>query len=173
MKFLPLLLTLLSFYTLIEAQNSADFTIPSATDNSHFTLSEAEGKYVALHFLLRTECPYCIRHTHEYFEKAAILPDVLQIFIKPDTEEEIREWATNIPDSDSDMYPIYRDADAALAKQYRIPDGYAFHGQIVHYPALILLDKEGKEVFRYIGQNNSDRYSFENLTAKIKELEQD
>ena len=57
-----------------------------------------------------------------------------------------------------------------LAKKYNIPDGYFFHGQIVHYPALILLNEEGKEVFRYIGKDNSDRYSFEKLTAKIQEL---
>ncbi len=59
-----------------------------------------------------------------------------------------------------------------LATQNNIPNGYAFHGQVVHYPALILLNEEGKEVFRYIGKNNSDRYSFEKLTAKIQELNQ-
>ena len=50
------------------------------------------------------------------------------------------------------------------------PDGYAFHNQVVHYPALILLGPDGKEVFRYIGKNNSDRYSFEQLSIKIHEL---
>ena len=30
----------------------------------------SKGKFIALHFLLKTECPYCIRHTSEYFEKA-------------------------------------------------------------------------------------------------------
>ena len=169
---LQVLITILSFSMSTKAQDFADFTLSSATDKSHFTLSEAQGKFVALHFLLKTECPYCIRHTHEYFEKAAELPGVLQVFIKPDTEEEIKEWASNIPDSDARSYPIYRDVDAALASQYNIPDGYAFHGHLVHYPALVLLNEEGIEIFRYIGKDNGDRYSFEKLTAKVLELKQ-
>lgn len=170
MKILQLLIVILPFSTLIQAQSSVDFTLPSVTDTSHFNLSKAKGKFVALHFLLKTECPYCIRHTDEYFEKAATLPNVLQVFIKPDSEEEIKEWANKLSDSETLKYPIYRDINAMLATQYNIPDGYNFHGQVVHYPALILLNEEGKEVFRYIGKDNSDRYSFEKLTAKVQEL---
>lgn len=66
--------------------------------------------------------------------------------------------------------PIYRDPDAGLAKQFGIPDGYAFHGQTVHFPALVLLDPEGKEVFRYVGKHNGDRLGFDALTAKLAEL---
>ncbi|MEO6133567.1 MAG: TlpA disulfide reductase family protein [Ginsengibacter sp.] len=172
MKTLKLLIVILCFSAFANAQSAVDFTLPSVTDTSHFTLSNARGKFVALHFLLKTECPYCIRHTHDYFEKAASLPNVLQVFIKPDTEKEIKEWSAKLAGGDALKYPIYRDADAMLANQYNIPDGYAFHGQIVHYPSLILLNGEGKEVFRYIGKNNSDRYSFEMLTAKIQELSQ-
>ena len=64
--------------------------------------------------------------------------------------------------------PIYQDADAKLADQFNIPNGYQFHGQVVHYPALILLNDKGEEVFRYIGKNNSDRFSFDQLKAKIE-----
>jgi len=170
MKILQLLIVILSFSTLTKAQSYVDFKLPSVTDTSHFTLSKAKGKYVALHFLLKTECPFCMLHTREYFEKAATLPHVLQVFIKPDSEKEIKEWVNILLDSETLKYPIYRDIDAMLAKKYNIPDGYFFHGQIVHYPALILLNEEGKEVFRYIGKDNSDRYSFEKLTAKIQEL---
>lgn len=172
MKSLLILILGLSISTLTQAQSFTDFTLPSVTDTSHFTLSDAKGKYVALHFLLKTECPYCMRHTHEYFEKAAALPNVVQVFIKPDTEKEIKDWADKLEVKDALKYQIYQDANAMLATKYNIPGGYAFHGQVVHYPALILLDKEGKEVFRYIGKNNTDRYSFEKLAAKIEELSQ-
>ncbi len=161
---------LLFFSASAKAQSFEDFTLPSAINKSSFTLSEARGKFVAVHFLLKTECPYCIRHTHEYMEKGKGLSDVIQIFVKPDTEEEIKEWATNLTDMGAAEYPIYRDANAALAKRFNIPEGYQFHGQVVHYPALILLDREGKEVFRYVGKNNSDRYSFEKFRTKIQEL---
>jgi hypothetical protein len=64
---------------------------------------------------------------------------------------------------------VYRDPDA-LAKKLKIPDGYQFHGQSVHYPALVLLNEKGEEVFRYVGKNNSDRLSFEKLAVKGAEL---
>lgn len=113
-----------------------------------------------------------MRHTHDYMSKASKLPGVLQLFIKPDTELEIKEWADDLEDSNSINYPIYQDPEAALAKLYNIPDGYYFHRQMVHYPALILLDANGKELFRYVGKNNKDRFSFEALVEKVKEFKE-
>jgi len=168
MKNLKLLIILILFSFKIQAQKIENITLQSVTDNSTFRLSESKGKYVALHFLLKTECPYCIRHTSEYFEKAKSLPNVIQVFIKPDEEKEIKEWTSKLNLSNS--LPIYQDKNAQLANQLNIPFGYSFHGQIVHYPALILLNEQGIEVFRYIGKNNTDRFSFENLKAKIEAL---
>ena len=169
-KNIAVALILLMAAVSIKAQNPTSFKLNSATDDSQFSLRSAKGKYVALHFLLKTECPYCIRHTQDYFSKAKDFPNLIQVFIKPDTEKEIEAWATKIKVDGLDKFPIYLDPDAKLAKQFNIPDGYAFHKQLVHYPALILLGPDGKEIFRYIGKNNSDRYSFEQLTAKVHEL---
>ena len=168
MKFIQLTLALLLFTSLAQAQNVKDFSLTSVTDKATFTLSKSKGKYIALHFLLKTECPYCIRHTSEYFEKASSLSNVIQVFIKPDSEEEIKAWANKLKSTNS--LPIYQDADAKLADQFNIPNGYQFHGQVVHYPALILLNDKGEEVFRYVGKNNSDRFSFDQLKAKIEAL---
>jgi peroxiredoxin Q/BCP len=152
------------------APNPPDFTVPAVVGGGHFTLSEAKGKYVAVHFLLKTECPYCLRHTADYEAKASSLPGVRQIFLKPDSEAEIKTWTSHLPAATQASLPLYRDAGAALAVAYHIPDGYAFHGQTVHYPATLLLGPDGKEVFRYVGKNNGDRLSFEKLTAKVSEL---
>ena len=151
----------------------ADFTVESPVDGKVFKLSDAKGKYVALHFLLKTECPFCLKHTRDYAKKSATTPDMVHIFLKPDTAEEIKAWAgkANRGDDFSDV-TIYRDADAKLAGQFGIPGGYQFHGQSVHYPALVLLDPAGKEVFRYVGKNNTDRFSFEQFTAKLTELKE-
>jgi peroxiredoxin Q/BCP len=154
----------------IYAQESVDIRLNSATDERKFVLSKEKGKFVALHFLLKTECPYCIRHTQDYFSKATNLKNVTQVFIKPDTELEIRSWSGKLLPEDLKKFPIYRDPDAQLAKQLSIPNGYKFHNQIVHYPATILFGPNGKEVYRYVGKNNSDRLSFEQLTAKVNEL---
>lgn len=173
MKKLLFLIVFTVIGNLLSAQGTADFTLMSATNDNQFILSKAKGKFVALHFLLKTECPYCIRHTQDYLDKAPKLPDVIQVFVKPDTDEEIKEWATNLPSGETSEIPIYRDPEAKLAGQFKIPHGYQFHGQVVHYPALILLDPDGKEVFRYIGKDNSDRFPFEKLEAKIAELKRE
>lgn len=168
MKLLNLLLLFCFLNIASQAQNIKDFTLTSITDKSTFTLSKSKGKFIALHFLLKTECPYCIRHTSEYFEKASSLANVIQVFIKPDSEEEIKAWANKLKSTNS--LPVYQDVNANLADQFNIPNGYSFHGQIVHYPALVLLNEKGEEVFRYVGKNNSDRFSFENLKLKIEEI---
>jgi peroxiredoxin Q/BCP len=91
-------------------------------------------------------------------------------FLKPDTQEEILKWTSNYARSGDSTITIYRDPEAALAKRFSIPDGYKFHGQAVHYPALVLIDPQGREVFRYVGKNNTDRFSFDQLKSKIAEL---
>ncbi|MDX1953141.1 MAG: redoxin family protein [Verrucomicrobiota bacterium] len=149
--------------------NPKEFLVQSATGTNVFKLSEAKGKFVALHFLLKTECPYCIRHTQDYAQKTAGDSRVIHIFLKPDTEAEISQWAGKLGD-DLPKLNIYRDPDAKLAKEFNIPDGYKFHGQTVHFPALVLLNGEGKEVFRYIGKSNGDRFSYEQFSAKLKDL---
>jgi thioredoxin-dependent peroxiredoxin len=154
----------------VKAQDPIDFKLRSATDNTQFTLSKAKGKFVALHFLLKTECPYCLRHTQQYLSKAGTLQNVIQIFIKPDTEAEIRAWALKLSPQELAKFPIYRDPDAKLASRFNIPDGYLFHNQVVHYPATILIGPDGKEVFRYVGKNNTDRLSFEQLVSKVQDL---
>lgn len=170
MKIFKIIPLFVLFSLKLQAQAVADFTLQSVTDNSSFKLSKSKGKFVALHFLLKTECPYCIRHTNDYVAKASSLPNVQQIFIKPDEEKDVKQWANKLAVNDSTKFPIYQDVNAKIADQYKIPSGYAFHGQIVHFPALILLNEKGEEVFRYVGKNNSDRYSFENLKAKINEI---
>jgi peroxiredoxin Q/BCP len=168
--FLLLIVLISPFYAKAQEKNPQSFELTSATDASHFRLTEAKGSYVALHFLLKTECPYCLQHTRDYFIKSKELPNVIQVFIKPDSKNDILNWANNLEDNDSIDYPIYRDPEAELANSYNIPDGYFFHDQFVHYPAFILLDKSGKEIFRYVGESNSDRFKFNQLIHKMKEI---
>ena len=149
----------------------ADFTVESPADGKIFKLSEAKGQYVALHFLLKTECPYCLKHTHDYAAKAATTPGVVHVFLKPDGADEIKAWNSKVNRGDAAAaVTIYRDPDAKLAEAFAIPGGYAFHGQTVHYPALVLLDPTGREVFRYVGKSNADRLPYEKFMAKLDEL---
>lgn len=151
----------------------ADFTVESVPAGKTFRLSEARGRYVVLHFLLKTECPVCLLHVQRHARQATNLPGVVQIFLKPDSTEEILRWTGRLPnDTNAIRTPIviHRDPDAGLAREYGIPDGYEFHGERVHYPALLILDPEGREVFRKVGKNNTDRMSPEQLAAGLQNL---
>ncbi len=148
----------------------ADVTLKSATDERIFRLADARGKYVVLNFLLKTECPFCLRHTRAYVAGADTLPNTLILFIKPDSDEDIRKWASNLTAAELKQFPIYRDPEAKLAEQFGIPSGYTFHGHVVRYPALIVLGPDGSEIFRHVGRNNADRFSFEQLAEKLREL---
>ena len=53
-----------------------DFTLEAVAPP--FKLSHAKGNFVALHFLLKTECPYCLKHVHTYAMRARELADVMQ-----------------------------------------------------------------------------------------------
>lgn len=151
------------------AENPKTFSVKSALDDTKFDLVENRGKTVVLHFLLKTECPYCLRYTREYSLLAAKTPEVVHVFLKPDSEAEIKTWVSHLDPKGIKALPtIYRDGDAKLAKLYDIPDGYKFHGQSVHYPALVALDGTGKEMFRYVGKNNGDRMSVNDFTKKLE-----
>jgi len=149
-----------------------NFTLAPATGAGAkpFRLADAKGHYVALHFLLKTECPFCLRHTHEYSSKAEEMPNVVQVFIKPDTMEEIQKWVADLPKNDRSPEPIYQDPGAILADRLNLPGDYKFHGETMHYPALVLINPEGKEVFRYVGKSNTDRYPLAKLKEKVAQL---
>lgn len=165
--FASLVLSLASSLTALAAA-PGDFSVTSPLDGATFRLSDARGRYVALHFLLKTECPFCLRHTAEYSMKAPSLAGVQHVFLKPDSDAEIKSWAgkVKLPNQPT----IYRDADARLASKFGLPDGYKFHGQTIHYPALVLIDPSGTEVFRYVGKSNTDRYPWDKFAAKLGEL---
>lgn len=170
MKSIRLILSLCATLIAVHAQ-PRNFSLESPVDGKMLKSSDLRGKFVALHFLLKTECPFCLKHTHNYATKASSLPNVVQVFVKPDTAEEIKSWATTL--NSAPNFPrvsIYRDPAAKLADEFKIPTGYKFHGETIHFPALVLLDPQGLEVFRYVGKNNGDRYSFERLSAKIAEI---
>ncbi len=124
------------------------------------------GQYTALHFLLKTECPLCLRHTWSYHDRAGETPEAVQVFIKPDSIGEIQAW---LDETGDDAPTLYQDPDASLAEHLGVPDGYRFHGEVVHYPALIVLDPDGNEVFRHIGRDTTDRYPVARFQAFLAE----
>ncbi|MFC1485434.1 peroxiredoxin family protein [Candidatus Latescibacterota bacterium] len=159
--------------------NQYNFIVYAPGGTGSFNLSDARGNWVALHFLLKTECGFCMRLTNEYISRASELPDITQVFLKPDDDEAISQWKTSyfdmfLSETDSSatgtMPVIYRDPNAQLANAFNIPGGYEFHGEVVHYPALIIINPEGEEVFRYVGESNRDRLTFDQFIVTIADL---
>lgn len=151
------------------AKNPKDFELPCVTDGSTFRLSEHQGKLVVLHFLLKTECPYCLKHTRDYVAESQKDDTVVHLFIKPDSEAELKAWVDHLRLEEQTTSPrILRDANAELATKYRIPDGYKFHGQTVHFPAMIVLDHKGQEQFRYVGKSNADRFPLKKFQTAVE-----
>jgi catechol 2,3-dioxygenase-like lactoylglutathione lyase family enzyme len=146
--------------------HAVQFVPPADRAVADFVLPPPDGKnFVALHFLLKTECPYCMKHTREYLRRAGELSNVRHFFLKPDEPAEILAWAAK-----TGSPSVYHDPGAKWAHHFEIPGGYKFHGQMTNYPALVLLDPTGNEVFRYVGKSNVDRYSFDRFVAKMAEL---
>ena len=160
-----------------DAQGVKNFSLEAVVDESNassdskFELKDQKGKIVVLHFLLKTECPFCLRYTNQYANLAATTPGVVHLFIKPDSKTEILGWVKKLEKTDSAKHPtIYRDPGAKLAKQFGIPNGYQFHGQTMHYPALVVLNGNGEEMFRYVGKSNSDRMSKDEFVKKLESM---
>lgn len=174
---LALVSCLLSIPQLVFGQGVENFSLEAIGEDSKekvdskFELKDHKGKTVVLHFLLKTECPFCLKYTNQYAQLAATTPDVIHLFIKPDSEKDIRSWVKKMVKIEGVKQPtIYRDPEAKLAKRFEIPDGYQFHGQTVHYPALVVLDREGKEMFRYVGKSNSDRMPKDEFIKKLEKM---
>lgn len=147
-----------------------NFKLEAINSDEVFELKKDKHPYVALHFLLKTECPLCLMYTQTYFQNAKEFPNVKHLFIKPDSADEIKAWAKKLDVEGEKQPTIFHDPNAKLAKQYKIPDGYQFHGEEVHYPALILLNQEGEEVFRYVGEGTRDRFTFDKFKKKMEEM---
>lgn len=165
-KHRPIIVALAACLAAAALAGPTDFTVTS--ESGSFRLSDARGKYVALHFLLKTECPYCAKYVSETVRRAPEVAGVVHVFLKPDSEADVKAWSEKLKGSGVSA-TIYRDADAKLATELEIPDGYEFHDQTVHYPAVVLLGPDGKEIFRYVSKDNTDRLPFDTLARKIAE----
>lgn len=146
-----------------------DFTV-TAGGNS-FQLAAARGKYVAVHFLPKSECPDCLLYVREYARRAPTVAGVRHVFLKPVTEEDILAWRTPLERDGLDV-AIYRDAEGALAKDFGLPEDYSFQGPTAQYPALVLLGPEGEELFRHVGIAEHVPLPFDRFAAKIAEFTQ-
>ncbi len=118
------------------ASAGTDFELRSG--DKSFKSRQAARRVNALHFLLKTECPYCLRYAQEYAAQAPSVAGVTHIFIKPDAEADIAAWqgSSQRPGRQaSDLSRRRRQGRAAFG----LAADFDFHGTKSNHPALILL----------------------------------
>lgn len=163
---------------------ASDFTVGES--GKQFTLSQNAGRFTTVHFLLKTECPICLRTTQDYLRRADEVAGFTHVFIKPDDSDAVLDFRRKVagansrpksaPTEDGESLkdlPIYRDVDQKVAAQLRVPQGYAFHGATTNFPTTIIFNQKGEEVFRYAGADTTDRFTFDRFAAEAATLTAD
>lgn len=141
-------------------------TLTAITDHHTFSIADAKGKYLALHFLTKTDTAECTAFVREFLRQGASVAGVMHVFIKPDSEGEVKAWAAQFKD---DAATIFLDPDSALAKDLKVPDGLSIGGTTSIYPVSIVFDPARQELFRHEGKAHHDHITFEAFKGKLGE----
>ncbi len=147
--------------------------ITLADGSRQFRLSDAAGKYVALHLLLPAECPYCVRQLAEYEMNAPAVAGVMHVFIKQGPTADFAAWRDKLTPQQVESTLVFPDPENSVARAFGVPDGYEFYGHNAHYPALIVLGPDQRELFRHVGRNNADRLPFSQFAAQMADATRD
>lgn len=141
-------------------------------DEGHrFDSTQAKGSLIAVHFLLGDECPFCMKLLNEYTASAASVAGVRHVFVQNISKEAFEKKLATLPEDQKAS--LFRDVDGALSKRFNVKGGYQFHGMVMNYPALVLVNDSGKELYRYTGTSNADRLKFTDFSKKVAELTRD
>lgn len=156
------------------AREVASLPLSPVDGGEAIRLRDLQGGWIALHFLLPVECSYCLMHTLDYALKADTVPEVRHVFVKPNDAKSARKWQDTLmaaPDaSDAPSVPplIVRDEAGRVARGLLLRHGYKYRGATMNYPAFVLLDPEGEEVFRHVGEQTMDRFGFEQFAGLME-----
>lgn len=141
-------------------------TLAAATDGHAFSITDGRGHYLALHFLTRTANPTCATFVREYLARAATLAGTNHIFITPDEPAEVKAWSSQF---NAGASAIFIDKDGALARDLHVPGGLTIGSLTSNFPATIVFDPEGKELFRHIGKAYDDHLQFAAFSDRLAE----
>ena len=123
---------------------SPTHSISSAVNGQPFSIAEAKGHYLALHFL-RGDTEKAGKFVNEYLRAAPLYAGVRHVFVRSDDAKAVRSWAEQFK---GDAGTVYLDTQGALAKDL----GVVATGT----PATIVLDTESKELFKFSGKQADD-----------------
>lgn len=117
-----------------------EFILPDKKGND-ISLSDFKGKYVVLYFW-GTWCGYCIKDIPKLKEYYSKYQDKVE-FISINCRDYQQAWLTAIDKYNMNWINLH-------AKNKKVPDNYGIEG----YPAKIIIDKEGRIIFKSAGSGD-------------------
>jgi len=140
-------------------------------DERIFQLSEHLGSWVLLDFLPPSSSTaenafYTVVEASA--EQLMRQRNLVCVFLKPNEEREVVSWWKSFP---RHTLPVYRDPEGKLAEILKINPAQPGDGS-ARPPATLLVDPDGKEVWRHLGKAADDYPSLQNLLAQVHTAKQ-
>lgn len=127
-------------------------------EDHEFHLSDLRGRFVALHFMPHVGTPDHDAHVKEFLDQAAARAGVIHVFVSAGDAAALKDWWKPL---DRPGFTAAHDAGGRLAAELELASGSAC--------ALVVLDREGRELFRHIGATDQDHLSFAKFSARLDE----
>lgn len=137
-------------------------TIAAAVDNKPFTISNAKGRYLALHYMQIPPSDESAAQVLEFTRRSSEVAGVVHAFVVRSGAADARDWATRCRSAES---LVYYDADGQLANELmanRSPSS-----ETTSPPArfTIVFDPDGKELLRIVPGSGEVFPSFDAFAA--------
>lgn len=117
--------------------------ISSVVSGQPFSIADAKGRYLALHFL-GGDKGKAVGFVNEYLRGAPLYAGVRHVFVCSGDVREAKAWAEQFK---ADAGAVYLDPSGALAKDL---------GVTAAMPATLIFDGQSKELFRIEGKQADD-----------------
>jgi hypothetical protein len=142
-----------------QAAAAQSFTIGDA--NRVFDSATVRGQVLAIHFVPEIGEAQTKSAIAEYTAGGPTLAGVRQIVVSAEKADAFRSALAGLP---ANSIPAYRDGDGELAKRFGVASSTV---------AIVVLDPDGREIYRNATTSSSDHLSFPTFAAKIGELTKD
>lgn len=142
-----------------------DPTHPAVTavaDDRSLSIDDLKGSYLALHFVGATTSPAGAKFVRDTISNAPSVAGVMHLFISAEPAAQVKAWAEQFGDS---AKMVFVDKDGGLAADLGLKAGSS--AGVTGEPATIVLDPEGKELFRSVGAGLDDYLSFDRFARQM------
>jgi peroxiredoxin/YHS domain-containing protein len=142
----------------------ADFEFRAGDDS--FRLSEARGKFVAIHFLPAVDCTECLEYVNASMRLQDESAGLVQVFVIPAADESVLAFRTTVERGGATPR-VYADTDGKIAAEFGIQN---LENTSQRVPATIVIGPDGTESFRYAGAHGTDLLPVVKLYSQVDRL---